>query len=387
MKQLHTRLNKGKMVKLALITLGSIMMTIILAVGIFVHCYINQMNLVSNKGKRAAAIESFSIKDDSSENRVQNSDRIEDEAFSEEEELQGNSNSDTEEVSENEIKALENKLRENLTEEDKILSDKEVTNILLIGSDTRNPNQRGRSDSMILISINKKTKNITAASFLRDIYLSIPGEGSNRLNAAYAFGGVDLLMDTMEQNFKITIDRYVMVDFNVFIDVIDTIGGVEIEIEEEELDSFIKNIKTMNKYLGEDITMDTDQKAGISMLDGKEALAYCRNRSTTNGDFDRTSRQRKVLNAIAAKLKEQDLIELTKLLHLILPQITTNFTEPEIISQLIAAPSYLNFDMQELSIPQNGTYKNVRIRKMAVLEIDFSKNKEALKNKLYGDTK
>ena len=105
-----------------------------------------------------------------------------------------------------------------------VMEDKDVFNILLIGSDSRDLNDLGRSDAMMILSVNKKTKNIILTSLLRDIYLNIPGKKSNRLNTAYAIGGAKLLTETIEENFKIKLDGYVSVDFFAFLEIIDAIG-------------------------------------------------------------------------------------------------------------------------------------------------------------------
>lgn len=281
------------------------------------------------------------------------------------------------------IAKLDQSISDNLNRNDIIMDNSSVLNILLIGSDTRTNEERGRSDSMIILTINEEEKSIVATSFLRDIYLQIPGKENNRLNTAYAYGGAELLMETLELNFKFKIDKYIMVDFFAFIDIVDAIGGIELEIEEEELDTINGYIKEINTLKGEAVKNDLLKKPGICLLNGKQALGYARNRYTANGDFDRTGRQREVLMAIYEKAKEQNLLELNNFLNVILPQITTNFSEKEILAKLLKLPAYFDYNMEQWSVPVMGSYQNVNVRGMAVLGIDFDKNIDRIAEKLY----
>lgn len=134
----------------------------------------------------------------------------------------------------------------------------DVRNILLIGSDTRNADERGRTDSMILLSINSTTKEITMTSFMRDMYVNIKGidaDGNDidtwsKLNAAYVYGGAELLMDTIEYNFDIAVDDYVYIDFLSFVDIVDAVGGIELDISDEEAEGMKPPMAEQNKLLG-----------------------------------------------------------------------------------------------------------------------------------------
>ncbi len=285
-------------------------------------------------------------------------------------------------ASEDEISKLNNQIKVNI-ESGTVMEDSKVTNILLIGSDTRISDDRGRSDSMIVITINKETKKIVATSFLRDIYLQIPGKENNRLNTAYAYGGADLLLETIERNFKFKIDKYIIVDFFAFIDIVDAIGGITMEVQESEQDTINSYIKEINKIQGEASNKDLLSETGTMILNGKQALGYARNRYSTNGDFDRTGRQREVLLAIYEKIKDQNLVEMNDFLNIMLPQITTNFTEKEIMSHILMLPTYFEYEMEEFNIPLRGTYSNHNIRGMEVLGIDFEDNINEIYDRLY----
>ena len=260
-----------------------------------------------------------------------------------------------------------------------------VKNILLIGNDSRSQGEDGRSDAMILVSISNKTNSIHLTSLLRDIYVDIPGHDGNRLNAAYAYGGPELLMETLEENFDIKVNRYMLVNFQAFANLVDAVGGVELELTNEE-------VKYVNGYLVEYNQLEgraegTDyldsSLSGVIHLNGPQALAYCRNRYIGT-DFARTERQRKV---ISAAMKNAPLALVTngsELIDGLMSNITTNMTKTELSGLMIQAPIMLTYEMVSGSIPLEGTYSNSNIRGMAVLEIDFEANKDYIQTEIYG---
>lgn len=269
----------------------------------------------------------------------------------------------------------------------KPLQEDGVVNILLIGNDSRQNGEDGRSDAMILLSVSSKTKTIYMTSLLRDMYVDIPGHDGNRLNAAYSFGGAELLMETVEQNLDIPVNRYVLVNFEAFANLVDAVGGVELELTTGELEyvnGYLQeyNILT-NRPQGTD-NMDTTQP-GLVHLNGPQALAYCRNRYIGT-DFGRTERQRKVLTAIIKKLPAAIGTNYGELMDGLMPNLTTNLTQNECYRLSLMAGKLLTYDIASDSIPQPDTYKNATIRQMAVLEVDFETNIRYLKEKIYGET-
>jgi LCP family protein required for cell wall assembly len=265
------------------------------------------------------------------------------------------------------------------------LSDKDVFNVLLIGSDSRKVGGSGRSDATIIVSLNKRTKTITTTSLLRDIYLQIPGRSNNRINSAYAYGGADLLMETIEQNFKIQIDRYASIDFFAFMDVIDAIGGISIEVTSEEIPVINNYVKELNWLSGEEDKKDCLSEAGSLILNGKQALGYVRNRYIGNNDFDRTVRQRNVLEQMYIKVMDLGLLQLNDLMNTILPQITSNLTEGELLSLILSLPSYIDYDLEQWRIPIDGSYSMMNIQGMSVIGIDFQKNIDVIHNRIYSE--
>lgn len=285
---------------------------------------------------------------------------------------------------EDEKRALEEAIRKNMLENaEDLVSDDNVFNILLIGCDARSKTGRGRSDSMILLSINKNTKKVVMTSFLRDTWVNIPGVGNQRLNAAYFFGGPKLLIKTMESNFHIRIDKYVRVNFYSFIDTVDAIDGVDIDVTEEELEYLNDYVKHENKLLGNDPNDNLVKNTGKQTLNGIQALAYARIRYVGT-DFARTQRQRTVMNEIFRKAKKLSLIELNDFLEKVLPNVTTNLEKGQIFSLILNASDYLSYERIDQSIPNLGSFKNMVIDGMMVLGIDFEKYNAELKESIYG---
>lgn len=262
-----------------------------------------------------------------------------------------------------------------------------VYNILLIGTDARDAEQRSRSDTMIIVSINRETKHIIMTSIMRDIYCKIPSKGENRINSAHAYGGASLLLDTIEYNFGIHIDDYITINFYGFIDAIDAIGGVPMEVSAAEIDVMNFYIRELNFLLGAGADTDIlrEEDAGKLLLNGKQALAYSRIRYVGNADFERTERQRDLLTVLMGKTKSLSLPELGGLMSTVLPCITTSLTQGEILSLLFHAGEYLNYEIVSDRIPIEGSWQEARIDGMSVLEIDFAENRAHWQKQVYGD--
>lgn len=260
-----------------------------------------------------------------------------------------------------------------------------VKNILLIGNDSRTEDESGRSDAMILISISSKTNSIHMTSLLRDIYVDIPGHDGNRLNAAYAFGGPELLMETIEENFDIEVNRYMLVNFQAFANLVDAVGGVDLDVTNEEVQLINGYLVEYNQLEGRaegTDYLDTSLSGNIH-LNGPQALAYCRNRYI-GSDFARTERQRNVISAAMKKAPMALVTNGGELVDGLMTNITTNLTQSELSGLMMQAPAMLTYDMVQASIPLDGTYSNANIRGMAVLEVDFEANKDYIQTEIYG---
>ncbi len=265
-----------------------------------------------------------------------------------------------------------------------------VVNILLIGNDSRENGEDGRSDAMILLSISSRTKTIYMTSLLRDIYVDIPGHDGNRLNAAYAFGGAELLMKTIEHNFGIPVNRYMLVNFEAFANLVDAVDGIELELTRDEIEYVNGYLVEYNMLTGREQGTDNmdlsvaDNGPAVVHLNGPQALAYSRNRYLGT-DFGRTERQRKVLTAVIGKLPGAVLTNAGGLIDSLMPNLTTNLTKNECFSLSLMAGKLLTYDIVSDNIPQPDTYRDVTIREMQVLEVDFETNTRYLREKIYGE--
>ena len=261
-----------------------------------------------------------------------------------------------------------------------------VTNILLIGNDSRDNSESGRSDAMILLSISDQTKTVQMNSLLRDMYVEIPGHGGNRLNAAYAYGGAELLMETIEQNLGIEVNRYVQVNFEAFANLVDAADGVELELTNEEVQLVNGYLVEYNMLTGKPEGTDyLDASAsGLLHLNGPQALAYTRNRYIGT-DFGRTERQRKVLSAVMKKLPTALLKNPGQLINGLAENLTTNLTTGECYALSLQAWKLLGYEMVQGSVPQDGTWKDANISGMAVLQVDFDANRDYLRSSIYGE--
>lgn len=260
----------------------------------------------------------------------------------------------------------------------KLSKSSDVKNILFMGSDARGDVSGQRSDTMILCSIDQKYKKLKLTSFLRDSYVFLPsGKYYNKLNATFSYGGVQYTVDTLEYNFKVKIDDYIIVDFEAFAKLIDMMGGLTVEgVTASEA-----------KYLREKVKI-LYAKEGTNKFSGKATLWYCRIRYLDN-DFKRTERQRKVISAMISQLTKTSPTKLFQMMETILPMIQTNISRNELISLGAGALfKYLHYDIIQHQIPADGTWSNLKVAGIGdVLEMDIDKNAELLKKFIYKSDK
>lgn len=225
-----------------------------------------------------------------------------------------------------------------------VISGDHLVNILLVGQDRREGEGRQRSDTMILVTFNKSQNTVTLTSFMRDQYVAIPGYRPNKLNAAYQWGGMKLLTETMRVNFGVQVDGIVEVDFGGFQKVIDLVGGVDIKLTEAEVEYF-------------NTTYDWGVEVGVNHLTGSQALSYARLRSIDT-DYNRSARQRNVITALMNSCKRLSLTELLGLVDDVLPMISTNISNGQIISYVTDLfPMLTSASMNNARIPVDGTFQ------------------------------
>ncbi|MCR4606040.1 MAG: LCP family protein [Eubacterium sp.] len=279
----------------------------------------------------------------------------------------------------------------------KLASDKQVINILLVGADKNEDEQskkgaERRSDSMMIATLDIKHKKLKLTSMMRDMYVQVPGYGNQKLNAAYSYGGVQLLYETLAQNFGVKMDGYGEVNFDSFVNVIDQLGGVEVNLTESEQKAMATATWVKRKKY-------RNCKVGKQTFNGIQALGYCRMRHgqklangrylgayTASGkgdDFGRVERQRLTIQAILKKVKKLSINEVLTLAENILPGVTTDIPKDDLYAYLVNIVQMGTSKIHQFSLPADNNYKNQTIGGQQVLVTDIASNKAAFKKFLY----
>ncbi|HCA05042.1 MAG TPA: hypothetical protein DEO32_03985 [Ruminococcaceae bacterium] len=252
----------------------------------------------------------------------------------------------------------------NIIADSELLQDSKVLNVMLFGEDNKHDDKYGRTDTMILLSVDNTHKKLKLTSFQRDTYVYIPGHGYDKINASYTLGGAKLSIQTIESNFGVKIDRYAIVNFDSFKNIINTLGGIEMEVTADEIEyinyQMYKNEQTTDRNKIKD-------KPGKVLLDGQEALWYARNRGLTKGedgneigldgdDWDRTSRQRKLLETLVNRFKTADIGQIVSIVNQVGPMVTTNLKKDEITALVANSLTYLNYKVIQNYVPKEGLW-------------------------------
>ncbi len=281
-------------------------------------------------------------------------------------------------VDDSEIMEIVAGLRAAAEDDTEILSHPDVINIMLIGTDNRVRGQYRLSDAMILLSINRHKGKLVMTSLMRDTYAYIPGRGNAKLNAATAVGGPDLLLRTVRDMFRIDVQQYIMVDFYSLAEIIDVLGGVGIEVSEAEANAI--NIHVRQAAPGRELLSGS----GYRNLTGPQAVGYARIRKIGNADFQRTERQRRIMNALIAKTKSSSIATLNNLLNVILPKVQTNISKSSFLQYMLIAPAALNYPVTQARIPASDAYRGVSFADVGdALVIDIHAARELLRNEIY----
>jgi len=269
-----------------------------------------------------------------------------------------------------------------------VVSDKNITNIMVVGQAARAGEEHRLADSNILVTINREQKTITLTSIQRDLRVNIPayenhGAGFNRINVVYHLGSyytgkiedsMNMITLCMEQNFGIKVDHVVEIDFDIFKEVVELLGGVTVEINKEQLDYLRHNHKSWQVIT----------EPGTYTLNGPQALGYVRMRKVGNGDWDRTERQRDVVTQLLGKLKKMGIMEIKGLFEQILPRIVTNMTNEEITNLAFEMiPMLSGLEIQSFRIPADGTWWSTDLDPDGVhnyvIDANLQKNGELLR--------
>lgn len=262
---------------------------------------------------------------------------------------------------------------------------KAIINILLMGIDKRDQYDPGRSDAMMILSIDPKSNSIKLSSIMRDSLVEIKDHGEDKLNHAYAYGGPELALHTINKNYKMNIKYFASIDYSGLTDIIDSIGGIYAQVKEEEIDMINKYTNDVAYVNGTDFKMVT--KAGYQLLDGTQAVAYARIRKVGDGDYERTQRQRIVLSGIIRKLTSLSILELPGTIQKLAPNVETNITSSYMLK---VGTSILNTGMKEIKqarFPLDEDSEGQTIKGIWYLVFDKYKTVDALHDFIFKNTR
>lgn len=251
-----------------------------------------------------------------------------------------------------------------------ILSNRNVYNILLIGTDNRSGSMSGRSDTMMILSINKSTRKMHLVSLMRAMYVKIPDRGYSMLNAAFSWGGAKLLVKTVEENFRVDINDYMLINFDGFRQAIDKVGGITIKLTQAEVDFLLTKAPHVNLVEGE------------NQLNGFLALWYARLRKI-DSDFTRTGRQRTVIKALVQKASSMSAGQLDRLARQLLPLIKTNMSGSEMVGLAVDGLGYSQYPISQLMLPVSKSFDMMYVRGVQMYRYDAEKNIRKLQDFLY----
>ncbi len=253
-------------------------------------------------------------------------------------------------------------------------------NIVLFGVDARaNTYDNTRSDCIIIASINQDTKDVKLTSIYRDTYVYIDGYGYDKITHAYAYGGPELAINTINKNFDLNITEFVAVNFDAVVDIIDAVGGVNIPIESAELNYINDYIAAVDQQMGKRTPRIT--RTGTQNLSGVQALAYSRIRYTAGGDYKRAERMRDVLNAGFDKIKTLSVGKLNNLADILLPKVYTNITSGDIIAMI---PDITQYNVTS-SIGWPYEVKGITLDKWYGVPVTLESNVQRLHLELFGN--
>lgn len=299
---------------------------------------------------------------------------------------------ETEEHSEEEENLISDEEAEKLGQgevvhsEDEVKSDPNVFNLLLLGTDERTDafTSKARADSIMLLSLDKKNKTMKLVSLQRGMGMLIPyGKYDGQydwLTHLFRYGGADMMMQAVRDNFKVDVQYYVRVNFHTFEKLIDSVGGVDIELTELETQALNDEIRTNAR-------VKNKVHVGMNHVDGYDALQYARLRYT-DSDWKRVQRQRNVIQSVVTATGDMSLLDINAMLDTILPLIQTNLTTTDILGLVGYAPAVLGRDFEQMTIPAKGTYGSMKgMGGRNVYAVDFRQNSRILQEFLYGTEK
>lgn len=266
--------------------------------------------------------------------------------------------------------------------EEAVQTMKGYTTVALFGLDTRKAGQLGkgnRSDTMIIASINNDTKEVKLVSVYRDTYLDLTNGKYNKCNGAYSAGGPKQAVEMLNKNLDLDIEYYVSVDFAALTKVVDLLGGIEIDVDESEIEHLNNYTEETSEVTGVKTTKLT--QTGLQTLDGVQATSYCRIRYTAGDDFKRTERQREVIMEIVKKAKSASITEINDIINAVFPMIATNYTNDQLISM---APEMLGYDIVDTAgFPFDKATGTISGKGSCVIPVNLAENVKQLHEYLF----
>ena len=269
-------------------------------------------------------------------------------------------------------------------QESTVATMKGYTTIALFGLDTREAGQLGsgnRSDTIIIASINNDTKEVKLVSVYRDTYLNLTNGKYNKCNAAYSAGGPAQAISMLNTNLDLDIEYYVSVDFAALTKTVDLMGGIDIDVDDTEIEHLNNYIVETSKVTGVETKSLTT--TGLQTLDGVQATSYCRIRYTAGDDFKRTERQREVIMQLVSKAKTLDISKINDIIDAVFPLIATNYTNDELVAM---APQLLTYDIVDTTgFPFDKANATIKGKGSCVVPVNLEENVKQLHEYLFGN--
>lgn len=262
----------------------------------------------------------------------------------------------------------------------------EIENIALLGVDEEVDGIQ-RSDALMIGTLDNNHKKLKLTSLMRDTYVNIPGHGYDKLTHAYAYGGAELTLATINKNFDLNITDYVAVDFTQLEEIIDAIGGVTLDLDDEAIGYLNEYLEYVYGFYGQPMKAVKRSSDGLVHLNGFEALGYSRNRNTPDGDFGRTERQRNLMDAMFQKISSFGVAKLASTMTKLLPYVETSLTNTEILALGTQVLSLGNFNIEQQRFPRDEYSQNSMINEVFYFTFDEEPTREQIYEYIFNDKK
>lgn len=262
----------------------------------------------------------------------------------------------------------------------------DIVNIAILGVDESSEDS-GRSDAIMIGTLDPVHNKLKITSIMRDTYVNIPGYGNDKINHAYAYGGAELTIKTLNQNFGLNITDYVKVNFDELVEIVDALNGIDINLSQEELDGLTEHLKSAYSLIGSDPRPVKLNSTGTYHLDGFQALGYCRIRNTSHNDFDRTSRHRKILNEMFNKISSAGPKELVSMSKNLLPYVETSLSNKQILTLAANVLSMSTATIEQERFPRDEYCNDAEINGTYYLWYDADYTEEQMFEYIFNDNK